>query len=79
MQDFMRIDPSPERSRKDTLEDLYVLVAYDPGAGHRSGDEVADWLQNTGVHYPEKISLPTMALILAQKPSPEEAFADGAQ
>ena len=66
MQDFMRIDPSPEPSRKDILTDLYVLAAYDPGAEHRSGDEVADWLQNTGFHDLRKISLPSMALILAE-------------
>ena len=65
VQDFIRIDPSPERSRVDTLTDLYVLAAYDPGAERRSGDEAADWLQNTGFHDPKKISLPSMALILA--------------
>ena len=80
VQDFMQIDPSPERSRVDTLTDLYVLAAYDPGAEHRSGDEVTDWLQNAGFHNPREISLPTdMALILAQKPSPEEALATGAE
>ena len=66
----MRIDPGPERKRLDTLEDLYVLVAFDPGAGDREGEEVASWLQDTGFHNTKLIPLPTqLALVTGEKPT----------
>ena len=69
VQDYMRIDHSPERIRLDTLEDMYVLVAFNPGAGDRDGDEVASWLRDTGFQNPEMVPLPTqLALITAEKP-----------
>ena len=37
IQDYMRIDHESERNRLDTLEDLYVFVTFDPGAGDREG------------------------------------------
>ena len=39
IQDYMRIDRDSQRNRLDTLEDLYVLVAFDPGAGDREGNK----------------------------------------
>ena len=48
IQDYMRIDESAERKRLDTFEDMYVLVAFDPGAGDREGKEVASWLEASG-------------------------------
>ena len=69
IQDYMRIDHSPERSRLDTLEDMYVLVSFDPGAGNREGVEVSSWLEDSGFKNVEMISLPTqLALITAEKP-----------
>ncbi|MCH7606807.1 MAG: hypothetical protein IH962_06595 [Chloroflexi bacterium] len=69
VQDYMRIDHSPERKRVDTLEDLYVLIAYDPGASDREGDEVASWLEEAGFQNPKLIPLPTqLALVTAEKP-----------
>ena len=69
IQDYMRIDHSPERIRLDTLEHLYVMVAFDPGAGDRDGEEVASWLHDTGFQNPKMIPLPTqLALITAEKP-----------
>ena len=47
-----RIEDDPQRIRLDTLEDLYVLVAFDPGAGDREGGEVASWLEDTGFKMP---------------------------
>ncbi len=71
IQDYMRIDHSPERRRLDTLEDMYVLVAFDPGAGNREGAEVASWLEDVGFQNPKMIPLPTqLALITAEKPPP---------
>ena len=71
IQDYMRIDHSPERRRLDTLEDMYVLVAFDPGAGDREGDEVTSWLEDAGFQNPKMIPLPTqLALITAEKPPP---------
>ena len=70
IQDYLRIDHSPERVRLDTLEDMYVLVAFDPGAGDREGDEVASWLKDAGFQNSKLIPLPTqLALIIAEKPS----------
>ena len=41
--------PCPERRRLDALEDMYVLVAFDPGAEDRDADVVASWLQDAGL------------------------------
>lgn len=69
IQDFMRIDHSAERGFMDTLMDIYVLIAFDPGAGDRFGDEVASWLVDTGFVECKMIPLPThLALIVADKP-----------
>ena len=69
VQDFMQIDQSPERIRLDTLENMYVMVAFDPGAQDRGGEQVASWLQNAGFQNPKLIPLPTqLALVTAEKP-----------
>ena len=69
VQDYMQIDPSPARKRLDTLEDLYVLVAFDPGARDREGEEVASWLRDTGFQNTKTIPLPTqLALVTGVKP-----------
>jgi SAM-dependent methyltransferase len=69
IQDYMRIEDHPERRRLDTLEDLYVLVAFDPGAGDREGAEVASWLEDTGFRNSETVPLPTqLGLVIAEKP-----------
>ena len=69
VQDFMRIDHSPQCSFMDSLMDIYVLIAFDPGAGDRFGDEVAGWLEDGGFREPKLIPLPThLALILAHRP-----------
>ena len=69
VQDYMRLDYSPERRRLDALENMYVLVAFDPGAEDRDGDVVASWLQEAGFMNTNMIPLPTqLALITAQKP-----------
>ena len=69
IQDYMRIEDHPERRRLDTLEDLYVLVAFDPGAGDREGAEVASWLEDTGFRNSKTIPLPTqLGLVIAEKP-----------
>jgi hypothetical protein len=69
IQDYMRVDHSPERSKLDTLEDMYVLVSFDPGAGNREGAEVSSWLEDVGYQNIEMIALPTqLALITAEKP-----------
>ena len=69
VQDYMQIDPSPARKRLDTMEDLYVLVAFDPGAGDREGEEVASWLRDSGFRNTKLIPLPTqLALVTGEKP-----------
>ena len=69
VQDFMRIDHSPGRNRLDTLYDLYVLAAFDPGASDREGAEVASWLEEAGFENPKLIPLPTqLVLVTAEKP-----------
>ena len=69
VQDYMRIGDSSERNMLDTLEDMYVLVAFDPGAGDREGHQVAGWLEGAGFRDPKQIPLPTqLALIVADKP-----------
>ena len=70
IQDYMRIEDHPERKRLDTLEDLYVLVAFNPGAGDREGTEVASWLEDAGFEDSKTIPLPTqLGLVTAKKPS----------
>ena len=69
IQDYMRVDYSAERRRLDSLEHLYVMVAFDPGAADREGEEVASWLRDVGFQNPKMIALPTqLALITAEKP-----------
>ena len=69
VQDFMRVDHSAARSFLDTMMDMYVVVAFDPGAGDRFGDEVAGWLEDEGFVNTRQIPLPThLALVLADKP-----------
>ena len=69
VQDYMRLDHSPERKKLDTMENLYVMVAFDPGAQDREGEEVASWLEDTGFINPKMIPLPTqLAPITAEKP-----------
>ena len=69
IQDYMRIDSSPARNRLDTMEDLYVLVAFHPGAGDREGKEVVSWLEDSGFQNTKMIPLPTqLSLVTAEKP-----------
>ena len=69
VQDYMRLDHSPERNKLDTMENLYVMVAFDPGAKDREGEEIVSWLEDTGFINPKMIPLPTqLALITAEKP-----------
>jgi hypothetical protein len=65
----MQIDQSPERIKLDTLENMYVMVAFDPGAQDRGGEQVVSWLQEVGFQNPKMIPLPTqLALVTAEKP-----------
>ena len=69
VQDYMQIDQSPERIKLDTLENMYVMVAFDPGAQDRGGEQVVSWLQEIGFQNPKMIPLPTqLALVTAEKP-----------
>jgi len=71
VQDFMRIDHSPQRSFMDSLMDIYVLISFDAGAGDRFGDEIAGWLGDAGFLDMELKPLPThLALVLGNKPVP---------
>ena len=70
VQDYMRIEDNPQRKHLDTLEDLYVLVVFDPGAGDREGAEVASWLEDAGFKNSKEIPLPTqLGLVTAEKPA----------
>ena len=70
VQDYMRLDDNPQRKRLDTLEDLYVLVVFNPGAGDREGAEVTSWLEEAGFINPKSVPLPTqLGLITAEKPA----------
>ena len=69
VQDFMRLDFSPERSFMDTMMDLYVLIGFSPGAGDRHGEEYVSWLVDCGFINIEETALPTqLAIITAEKP-----------
>ena len=64
----MRIGDSPERKKLDTLENMYVLVAFDPGAGDREGEEVASWLRDAGFKNTNLIPVQTqLSIITAEK------------
>ena len=69
VQDFMRIDTSPERRFMDTMMDLYLRIGFDPDTGDYPGDEVAAWLREAGFRDPTMTPLPThLALVTAHKP-----------
>ena len=69
VQDYLRVDYSPERIKLDTLENMYVKLAFDPDAEDRDGEVVASWLDDAGFENPKMIPLPTqLALISAKKP-----------
>jgi hypothetical protein len=64
----MRLEDNSRRKRLDTLEDLYVLVVFNSGAGDREGAEVVSWLEDAGFNTPKTIPLPTqLGLITAEK------------
>ena len=70
VQDYMRVDYSPERVKLDTLENLYVKLAFDPDAEDRDGELVASWLDDAGFENSKMVPLPTqLALITAEKRS----------
>ena len=69
IQDFMRIESTPERTRLDTLENLYVMVVFDSQAGDRQGTEVAGWLEEAGFQNPRLVPVPAqLVLLIAEKP-----------
>jgi len=69
IQDYMRLDHSPKRKRLDTMENMYVMVAFDPRAQDRESEEVVSWLEDGGFINPKMIPIPTQpALITAEKP-----------
>lgn len=69
VQDSMRLDHSSARQRLDIMENLYVMVAFDPRAQDREGEEILSWLEDAGFINPKMIPLPTqLALITAEKP-----------
>ena len=68
VQDFMRVDFSEKRSFMDTMMDMYVLIAFSPGAGDRYGEEYVSWLFDAGFTNVEETALPTqLAIITAEK------------
>ena len=70
VQDFMKVDNSPHRNFMDTLMDMYVLIAFDPDAGDRKGEEIAAWLEETGFQQARPVALPThLALVIAERPT----------
>ena len=70
IQDYMRMGDSPERKKLDTLENMYVLVVFDPGAGDREGEEMASWLGDAGFENIKLIPVPTqLSIISAEKPA----------
>lgn len=70
VQDYIRMDDSPEREKLDTLENMYVLVAFDPGAANREGEELASWIRDAGFKNTQLIPVPTqLSIITAEKPA----------
>jgi predicted O-methyltransferase YrrM len=70
VQDYLRIDRTPDQARVDAMENLYVKVVFDAGAADRDGAEVAEWLLDAGFQHPQLIPAPTqLALVTAKKPS----------
>ena len=69
IQDYMRMDDSPERKKLDTLENMYVLVVFNSGSRDREGEEVASWLRDVGFKTTNLIPVPTqLSIITAEKP-----------
>lgn len=69
VQDFMQISRDAQQQFLDTMMDLYLKIAFDPGASDRQGDEVQSWLDEVGFINPQQVAMPTQyALIMASKP-----------
>ncbi|HAL47390.1 MAG: methyltransferase domain-containing protein [SAR202 cluster bacterium] len=70
VQDYLRIDRTPDQARVDAMENLYVKVVFDAGAADRDGAEVAGWLRDAGFQDTQLIPAPTqLALVTAKKPA----------
>ena len=66
VQDFMKVDNSPHRN----FMDMYFLIAFDPDAGDRQGEEIVAWLEETGFQQARPVALPThLALVIAERPT----------
>ena len=54
----------------ETLENMYVLVVFDPGVGDREGEEMASWLKDFGFKNINLVPVPTqLSIITAEKPA----------
>ncbi len=70
VQDFMRLDHSHQRNDFDTMMNLYLKLAFDPGANDYEGKEVISWLTEVGFVENNPSPLPTqLGIITARKPS----------
>lgn len=69
VQDFMQIGRDAQQQFLDIMMDLYLKIAFDPGASDRQGDEIQSWLVDAGFVNCQQVALPTQyALVMANKP-----------
>jgi cyclopropane fatty-acyl-phospholipid synthase-like methyltransferase len=68
VQDFMQIGENQQKHFLDTMMDMYLKIAFSPGAGDFTGEEIVSWLKDAGFKNHQQTLLPTqLNIITAEK------------
>ncbi|MDY6805438.1 MAG: class I SAM-dependent methyltransferase [Cyanobacteriota bacterium] len=69
VQDFMQMGENNQKHFLDTMMDLYLKIAFDPGSADYPSEDIASWLTDAGFEKHKQTFLPTqLNLITAEKP-----------
>ena len=67
IQDFMQIGENKQKHFLDTMMDMYLKIAFSPGAGDFSSKDIVSWLTDAGFENHKEILLPTQLNIIASE------------
>lgn len=68
IQDFMQIGENKQKHFLDTMMDMYLKIAFNPGAGDFSSEDIIGWLTDAGFVNFKQTLLPTqLNVITAEK------------
>lgn len=68
IQDFMQIGENKQKHFLDTMMDMYLKIAFNPGASDFSSEKIIDWLTSAGFESFQQTLLPTqLNIITAEK------------